>query len=162
MIANFPTDDIYRKLCTIPYYDPAAILDSPNRHTTAPFRVAFHVFKPSTPFRKSAPPAPDFRIAVVNSRTQTSFPTASQLGALLETTPLDPPRGDKMDRLLYMRLRHGYRNVVLAVVDQGVVSYLRIGDAAFGKEKMYLSKSGPTSKSSRRGGPSRPKPKGRR
>ncbi|KAJ5431460.1 hypothetical protein N7445_009192 [Penicillium cf. griseofulvum] len=44
---------------------------------------------------------------------------------------------------MYMRLRHGYRNVVLAVVDQGVVSYLRIADSAFGKEKLYENKGGP-------------------
>lgn len=154
-------NDIYRKLSMIPYYDPAAIPDSPTRYTIPPFRIAFHVYKPSTPFRKTAPPAPDFRIAVVNCRTQTSIPTASQLGALLENTPLDPPRGEKMDRMLYMRLRHGYRNVILAVVDQGVVSYLRIADAAFGKEKIYEHKTGPTSKSSRKGGPPRSKTNGR-
>ena len=39
-----------------------------------------------------------------------------------------------MQRMMYMRLRHGYRNVVMAVVDQGVVSYLRIADSAFGKK----------------------------
>lgn len=42
-----------------------------------------------------------------------------------------------MDRLLYLRLRHGWRNVILAVVDQGVVSFLRVGDARFGGEKLY-------------------------
>lgn len=42
-----------------------------------------------------------------------------------------------MNRMMYMRLRHGYRNVILAIVDQGVVSYLRVGDAAFGKEKLF-------------------------
>jgi len=109
-----------------------------------PFRVIFHVYKPSTPIKKSAWPAPDFRIAVVNTREQTSIPTLAQLGALLESTPLDPPRGEKMDRLMYMRLRHGYRNVVLAVVDQGVTSFLRVSDAAFGKEKLYENKGGPT------------------
>lgn len=109
-----------------------------------PFRVVFHVYKPSTPIKKSAWPAPEFRIAVVNTRKQTSIPTLAQIGALLESTPLDPPRGEKMDRLMYMRLRHGYRNVVLAVVDQGVTSFLRISDAAFGKEKLYEAKGVPT------------------
>ena len=37
----------------------------------------------------------------------------------------------------YLRLRHGFRNCVLAVVDQGVVSYLRVGEVGFGMEKMY-------------------------
>ncbi|PTU24535.1 hypothetical protein P175DRAFT_0513492 [Aspergillus ochraceoroseus IBT 24754] len=68
----------------------------------------------------SAPPSPDFRVAVVNARTHTTMPTLSQLGTLLESTPFDPPQSDKQ---LYVRLRHGYRNVILAVVDQGVQKY---------------------------------------
>lgn len=57
-----------------------------------------------------------------------------------------------MDRLLYMRLRHGYRNVILAVVDQGVVSFLRVGDAAFGREKIYKDKAVQGGKKGRGGG----------
>ncbi|KAE8316208.1 tRNA-splicing endonuclease subunit sen54 N-term-domain-containing protein [Aspergillus transmontanensis] len=153
-------NDIYRKLSIIPFYDPTAPL-SQNPQTKPPFRVVFHVYKPSTPFRKSAPPAPDFRVAVVNARTQTTVPTLAQLGTLLESTPLDPPKGEKMERNLYMRLRHGYRNVVLAVVDQGVVSYLRVADVAFGKEKLYNR---PAPSGNKRGANPRnprPKPKGR-
>lgn len=150
-------NDIYRKLSIVPYYDPVTPLSQPPR-TKAPFRVVFHVYKPSTQFRKSAPPPPDFRIAVVNARTQSSIPTVGELGSLLESTPLDPPKGEKMDRMLYMRLRHGYRNVVLAIVDQGVVSYLRVADAAFGKEKLY-NRVAPAG--NKRGGHPRPKPKGR-
>ncbi|RHZ45653.1 tRNA-splicing endonuclease subunit SEN54 family protein [Aspergillus thermomutatus] len=153
---NF-SDDIYRKLSIIPWHDPT-VPQTPAQRTDAPFRVVFHVYKPSTPFRKSAPPAPDFRIAVVDSRTH-SMPTLSQLGALLESTPLDPPRGEKMDRQLYMRLRQGYRNVILAVIDQGVVSYLRVADAAFGKEKLYENRGTP--QGNKLGRFSKPKPKGR-
>ncbi|RAL15742.1 tRNA-splicing endonuclease subunit SEN54 family protein [Aspergillus homomorphus CBS 101889] len=147
-------DDIYSKLSIIPWYDPTANLN-PGSPAQAPYRVVFHVYKPSTPFKKSAPPAPDFRIAVVNARAHTSFPTLSQLGALLESTPLDPPSSEKMSRQLYMRLRHGYRNVILAVVDEGVVSYLRISEAAFGKEKLYKQKAVANKTQYR------PKPKGR-
>ncbi|OQE22725.1 hypothetical protein PENFLA_c012G00675 [Penicillium flavigenum] len=135
--------DVYRKLAIIPWYDPVTARERHPFDTTPPFRVVFHIYKPSTPFKKSAPPTPDFRIAVVSTRDQTTMPTMTQLGALLESTPLDPPRGEKMERMMYMRLRHGYRNVVMAVVDQGVVSYLRIADSAFGKEKLYENKGGP-------------------
>lgn len=129
--------DIYRRLALVPWYDPVTATAKPATLATPPFRVVFHVFKPSTPFKKTALPPPDFRIAVVNAREHTTMPTLSELGVLLDSSPLDPPRGEKMDRLLYMRLRHGYRSVVLAIVDQGVVSYLRLADSAFGKEKLY-------------------------
>lgn len=140
-------DAIYRRLAIVPWYDPVTL--KPPQRANPPFRVIFHIYKPSTPFKKSAPPDPDFRIAVINAQKQPSIPTLSQLSALLESTPLDPPRGEKMERQLYMRLRHGYRNVILAVVDQGVVSYLRVGDAAFGKEKLYAQRGGPHSKKGR-------------
>ncbi|KAA8650933.1 tRNA-splicing endonuclease subunit SEN54 family protein [Aspergillus tanneri] len=149
-------NDIYRKLAFIPWYDPVALTAQPR--TSPPFRVVFHIYKPSTPFRKTAPPPPDFRIAVVNARTQTTVPTLAQIGSLLDSTPLDPPQGERMNRNLYMRLRQGYRNVIMAVVDQGVVSYLRIADAAFGKEKVYEDKA---PKGNKRSGVSRPAPKGR-
>ncbi|KAL4752041.1 hypothetical protein BDW72DRAFT_202620 [Aspergillus terricola var. indicus] len=88
-----------------------------NYGTNLPYAVVWHVYKPSTNFRKSAPPSPDFKIAVINARTTTTIPTLSQIGNLLESTPLDPPHPNKQ---LYVRLKNGYRNVVLAVVDQGV------------------------------------------
>lgn len=134
--ANF-VGDIYRRLALVPWYDPVTAASKQTTRTTPPFRVVFHVFKPSTPFKKTAIPPPDFRIAVINAGEHTSIPTLSELGVLLDSSPLDPPRGEKMDRLLYMRLRHGYRSVILAIVDQGVVSYLRMADSAFGKEKLY-------------------------
>lgn len=135
--------DVYRKLAIIPWYDPVTATPSQPSDTTTPFRVVFHVWKPSTAYKKSAPPAPDFRLAVLSTRDQTSMPTMTQLGALLESTPLDPPSGEKMERMMYMRLRHGYRHVILAIVDQGVVSYLRVADSAFGKEKLYENQGGP-------------------
>jgi tRNA-splicing endonuclease subunit Sen54 len=49
-----------------------------------------------------------------------------------------------MARQMYMRLRHGYRNVILAVVDQGVTSFLRVADVAFGKERLYEGANVPT------------------
>lgn len=121
----------------IPWYDPTLAIERDPLDTTPPFRVVLHAYRPSTPIKKSAWPPPDFRIAVVNTRETTSIPNLAQLGALLESTPLDPPNSEKMKRQVYMRLRHGYRNVILAVVDQGITSYLRISDAAFGKEKLY-------------------------
>lgn len=54
---------------------------------------------------------------------------------------------------MYQKLKHGYRDVILAVVDQGVTSYLRIADAAFGREKLYERKGrAPGGKRGGRGG----------
>jgi tRNA-splicing endonuclease subunit Sen54 len=62
--------DIYKKLEVIPrYVAPSPKLKqrfvSDPSETEAPFRLCFHVWKPVGIFKKSAPRAPDFRIAVV-------------------------------------------------------------------------------------------------
>ena len=134
---------IYQKLSIIPYHDPTLPPDTQPRSTPDnespshihPIRPAFLVWKPSHPdFRKTAPPPPDFHIAVVNAR-EDSFPDYEQLDGLLQEVPYDPPPSEGGQ--LYGRIRQGYRNVVIAVVDQGVTSFVRIADAGFGMEKVW-------------------------
>lgn len=45
-----------------------------------------------------------------------------------------PPREDMQ---LYQKLRHGYKSIILAIVDQGVTSYLRLADSGIGREKLF-------------------------
>lgn len=145
--------EIYRRLNLITFHDPTTQYPYFSSHepwTDEAFRTTYHVWKPGSPtFKKSAPGEPDFRIAVVNAR-ETTMPTLEQMTALMETVPYDPP--DEKSQL-YQKLKHGYKNVILAIVDQGVVSYLRISDAGFGKEKLYERKGkGPVGKRGGRGG----------
>jgi hypothetical protein len=53
----------------------------------------------------------------------------SQIGALLDSMPDDELRREKP---LKARLKYGKRNMILAVVDMGVVSNLRFSEADFG------------------------------
>ena len=127
-------------------------------------RPAFNVWKPSQQnFKKTSPPPPDFHIAVLDAR-QDPFPTYEQLDDLLQCMPYTPPVGAPSSSTtqsaeagsisgggssgggngggsgvnqIYARLRYGYRHVILAVVDQGIVSYVRIGDAGFGMERVW-------------------------
>ena len=142
-------NDIFRALSMVPFHDPSTVPQRPQ--PPPPFRIAYHVYKPNTPYRKSSPPAPDFRIAVLDART-TNVPTLDQIGALLDSMPLDElPK----DRRLEQRLKHGKRNVILAIVDNGVVSYMRLSDTSFGSAKLYSEerkkggKGGPRGKKSR-------------
>ncbi|MCJ1339444.1 Histone transcription regulator 3 [Bachmanniomyces sp. S44760] len=143
-------DQIYQCLSIIPFHDPSSQHDRRIKHLQEEhgddddsdsdcdsnhLRLTFAVWKPRPDFRKSRPGPPDFRIAVINAREQ-GFPSLQELDVLLQSVPYDPPP-QSMDKQLYQKLKHGYRNVILAVVDQGVVSYVRIADAAFGKEKIY-------------------------
>jgi tRNA-splicing endonuclease subunit Sen54 len=59
----------------------------------------------------------------------TYFPTEPQFDALLRLTPYCPPDPASS---LYKKLKNGYRNVILALADQGVVSFVDVNDAGFG------------------------------
>ncbi|KAI9746869.1 MAG: hypothetical protein M4579_007573, partial [Chaenotheca gracillima] len=88
--------DIYRLLQSIPTHtssiqaaqDPSTP-SNPSTISEPPFRIAFHVYKPSPTFRKSSPGVPDFRIAVLSAR-DSSTPTLAQLSALFDSVPFDP------------------------------------------------------------------------
>jgi tRNA-splicing endonuclease subunit Sen54 len=126
--------DIYRLLQIIPTHDrrspPTFMLAA---DSTNPFRITFDVYKSSTKFRKSDPGPPDFRVAVINAR-ETSVPTAAQLNDLLSTMPYDPPDPKwNTDR----KLLHGSRNVILAVVDNGIPSFMRFADVPCSDERLY-------------------------
>ncbi|KAI1780834.1 tRNA-splicing endonuclease subunit sen54 N-term-domain-containing protein [Hypoxylon cercidicola] len=134
-------DAIFAQLALIPRHRP-----SPNPHASTPppqepFDVHFHVWKSSTAFSKTRPPAPDFRVAVADARAS-SVPTLEQLTALLERrAPWDPPPPPPPDKdgagLMYRRLKHAWRNAVVAVVDRGLISYVRFGEMAFAEERLY-------------------------
>ncbi|KAL9602489.1 MAG: hypothetical protein Q9219_001782 [cf. Caloplaca sp. 3 TL-2023] len=130
--------DIYRLLQIIPYHDPTSQPTTTTTTSSSPnpllLRPHFHVYKPTPNFRKSAPGPPDFHITVLSAR-DSHFPTLAQLDGLLASVPFAPP--PENEGRSYQRLKHGWRNVVLAVVDQGVVSYIRVADAGFGGVKMY-------------------------
>lgn len=129
-------NDMYRQLSIIPVHKPKPT-DSP-REPSEPYKLAFHLWKPARipTFAKSAPGMPDFRICVVDAR-ETSVPSLDEITALLESTPWDPPNPQGGDQKSYVRLKHGWRNVILAVVDQGIISYLNMTEGAFGEERLH-------------------------
>ncbi|TCD63612.1 tRNA-splicing endonuclease subunit sen54 [Steccherinum ochraceum] len=62
----------------------------PEEQSPSPYELFYNVYKPATPFKKTAPPKPDFQITVVNART-TPIPTISELTELFDVLPELPP-----------------------------------------------------------------------
>jgi tRNA-splicing endonuclease subunit Sen54 len=120
----------------------------------SPFRIFYHVYKARPGLGKANMPAPDFRIAVVNART-TSVPTTSEMSSLLDSTPWNPPdektAAGQGVGFTYKRLKHGWRNAIVAVVDSGFPSYLRFTEMAFGEEKLYQTFDKPAAKGVKKG-----------
>ncbi|KAI1111412.1 hypothetical protein F5Y14DRAFT_425469 [Nemania sp. NC0429] len=131
---------IFEQLALVQRHKPAPLPTPQVPEPQDPFKIHFYLWKSSTAFTKSKPPPPDFQMAVVDAR-DSSVPTLEQLDALLLSTPWDPP--DKKDEgkagagFVYKRLKHGWRNALLAIVDRGLISYMRFGEMAFGEEPLY-------------------------
>ncbi|KAG6812625.1 hypothetical protein H0H92_001844 [Tricholoma furcatifolium] len=56
----------------------------------SPYQIFYNLYKPSTPFKRSAPPLPDFQVVVINART-TPMPTLQELTDLFDVLPELPP-----------------------------------------------------------------------
>ncbi|KAJ9604512.1 tRNA-splicing endonuclease subunit sen54 [Cladophialophora chaetospira] len=159
--------DIFRALALIPYHDPILTTNPITEQAEppqAPYQIHFHIWKPSisTTYKKTSPPPPDYRICIIDARTTPSIPSLSQLSPLLDSQPDDSLSREKAGRL-ETRIKHGRKNVLLAVVDMGIVSYLRLSDACFGAEKLFEEKARAGTKGARkRSAASQPRKPGQR
>jgi tRNA-splicing endonuclease subunit Sen54 len=147
-------DSIYQQIAIIPRHKPSAIPTGLSPSSENPFRVVYLLWKASRipTFAKSNPGNPDFRVAIADARSS-SVPSLVQMTSLLESTPWDPPTPMMKDpSKVYQRLKHGLRNVVLAVIDRGIISYVRLGEAAFGEEKLYERFDQGSAQGTKRGG----------
>ncbi|KAJ0124661.1 trna splicing endonuclease subunit [Diaporthe amygdali] len=133
---------IYKQIALVPRYKPTAHPPCSLSETQhSPFRVQFHVWKPSVQnWSKTKPPPPDYYLAVVDAH-ETSVPTSEEISALLDSVPHAPPpapqRQGQAAFMMHRRLKHGHRNVLVAVNDHGVINYMRLGEGAFGEELLY-------------------------
>lgn len=130
---------IYQQLLLVPRHKPLPVPPSPpSSEPQDPYKVFYHVWKASgQPFSKRSPRVPDFRIAVTDVG-ETPVPDLEQITALLESTPYaPPPESAAGNGRLYQRLNHGHRNVLVAVVDRGLVNFMRFGEGNFGDERLF-------------------------
>ncbi|KDQ08038.1 hypothetical protein BOTBODRAFT_38254 [Botryobasidium botryosum FD-172 SS1] len=169
--------DIFKSLRIIPAGHAVPLYIKEKAPTDTHYKVFYNVWKPSTPWKKTALPPPDFEVVVINART-TSLPSLLEITALFSTLPVTPvpasrrrqPQQQKpsqpapepapasaltttvMSRVLaflniksapqvktdaprppnaFGALKAGNKMVVLAVVDGGAISFLRIGQGCF-------------------------------
>ncbi|RMZ91893.1 hypothetical protein DV736_g881, partial [Chaetothyriales sp. CBS 134916] len=123
-------NDVFRALALIPYHSTTAVnplqATCPATRTLpkSPFTISWLVYKPSTSYRKSAPPSPDYRVCVVDARA-TTVPSMTQIGDLLDTMPDEQGTSSSREqegrpRRIEVKIKLGRRSVLVAVVDLGV------------------------------------------
>jgi tRNA-splicing endonuclease subunit Sen54 len=129
---------IYRQLALLPRHIPSPLpYSSLSPPPNTPFTIHYHIWKSAQKWTKLRHPPPDFYLTVVDAQ-DTSVPTLAEILPLLDATPPAPgkPEWTGPGRL-YARLKHGYRNVLVAVVDHGVINYMRFAEGTFGGEEVF-------------------------
>ncbi|KAK0651460.1 hypothetical protein B0T16DRAFT_287971, partial [Cercophora newfieldiana] len=121
---------IYKQMAIIPRHKPLTTPSSPFE-TSDPFAVHFHIWKAAQKWSKLRHPAPDFYVAIVDAQ-ESDVPSFEEITALIDATPPAPgkPEWTGPGRL-YPRLKHGHRNAIVAVVDHGIINYMRFAEGAF-------------------------------
>ena len=138
-----PLDAIYARLIIIPSPPPRPISSS----LSGP-KITYHVYKASSQYKKSAPGPPDFYVAVLDARAS-RLPTESELETLWSQTPFHHQQRTTVDGKyvnVNQRIKKGARSVVLAIVDQGITSFLTISEPIFGQNKLWDMESAPRGK----------------
>ncbi|KAH9891790.1 tRNA-splicing endonuclease subunit sen54 N-term-domain-containing protein [Cubamyces lactineus] len=88
---NMSNASLYKSLRFLPSgHDVPLHIQRTPETPPSPYEIFFHLYKPSTPFKKTAPPPPDFSVVVVNARTS-PMPTISELTDLFGQLPELPP-----------------------------------------------------------------------
>ncbi|KIK08092.1 hypothetical protein K443DRAFT_672975 [Laccaria amethystina LaAM-08-1] len=77
---------LFRSLRFIPSGHRVPLRQSKSVEVESPYQIFYNLYKPSTPFKKTAPPPPDFQIVVINART-TPMPTLQELTDLFDVLP---------------------------------------------------------------------------
>jgi tRNA-splicing endonuclease subunit Sen54 len=123
-------------MAIIPRHKPYPTPSSPFE-ASDPFAVHFHLWKAAQKWSKLRHPTPDFYVSVVDAQ-ETDMPSFEEITALIDATPLAPgkPEWTGPGRL-YPRLKHGHRNAIVAVVDHGIINYMRFAEGAFGEEQLF-------------------------
>ncbi|SCV03062.1 LAME_0H07404g1_1 [Lachancea meyersii CBS 8951] len=122
----------------------------------------FDVWKPQGSFKKKTPGLPDLHILVLNKNTSDySFPTYSVIRSLFQSvyskydgtlerqesaagSPLSSKTGKQFSKPVpphleqQRRLKKGYRSFILAVMDDGLISFVKLTESDFGSENVWF------------------------
>lgn len=91
--------------------------------------IDYYAWKPGTKFKKSDPGLPHFYIKVVDAKVN-AMPTLSTIRALLANDYAE--RAPKHRRTsIITQIREGQRMIILALVDSGIVNFVKVVDTKF-------------------------------
>lgn len=89
-------------------------------------RLTYFVWKPSTKYRKRDPPPPDFYLRVMDARAH-KMPTLKETNDMLAGLEINP----STKKSPVSRIKDGCRTLIIAVVDSGMISFVKVIDTQF-------------------------------
>lgn len=127
---------IYNSIKLIPFYKIKDQQKSSEVPSSSPSpSITFDIWKPDPKFSKKSPPTPDFQVLVRNTNKY-SFPTLSQLRSIFQGTNIKKGK-DVEERQQQRRLKEGYRYVLIALIDYGIINFVKVSEADFGSENVW-------------------------
>jgi tRNA-splicing endonuclease subunit Sen54 len=119
---------IYNSIKLIPF----TVTKSAKSH---PIDITFNVWKPNPTFSKKSPPLPNFQILVRNVNKY-KLPTLSEINSLFDRVETVPDvRSANANQI--NRLKNGKENIILGIVDYGIINFVKLARGSFGTENMW-------------------------
>ena len=120
LLLTSPIDSIFKALRLIPwgYDDTKELQQRLSDEEQHEFDVTWHVWRPSSNFKKTAPPPPDFRIVVVDAQ-KSSLPSIEQFAHMFGQQPYSSPPLTRKQRLAKERNEKDSNRNEKQVVERG-------------------------------------------
>jgi len=145
--------EIYKKITIkenkkLPSSSSSMTSESLSPHPSIP---VLDIYKPKPQFKKSNPGTPDFRIIVISAR-DTTIPSLTDLDKILSAAGCHVS-AQQIDgkKTPIQKLKQGKSSIILAIVDSGVISFVRFTDLEFAKHPLYAAKPNQGAKNQGRG-----------
>lgn len=127
---------IYNSIKLIPFHK---VKDQQQQETPSPsskISLTFDIWKPDPKFSKKTPPPPDFQVIVKNTNKY-NLPTLSQLREIFSNTQYKDKNKNFDEQQQQKRLKNGYRYILIAMIDYGIINFVKVSEADFGSEDVW-------------------------
>jgi len=125
---------IYNSIKLIPFHKIKDQSHSEYQHEDS-IPITFDVWKPDPKFSKKSPPTPHFQVIVRNTNKY-NMPTLSQFREIFSKTKVQGQDQDESQQ--QKRLKNGYRYILLATIDYGIINFVKVSEADFGSEDVWF------------------------
>lgn len=98
--------------------------------------ITFNVWKPNPQFSKKNPPLPNFQM-IVRNVNKYNLPTLTEINSVFDRTEIITKTENNSKLSQMNKLKNGKESVILALIDYGVISFVKFSRGSFNEENMW-------------------------